>query len=102
MRFNINLASQPYEDAQRFYFTWIPLTAVLAALAVFMSVTAWQRHSESRSVQTQLAEKHQQMDQLEKEEAEARVTLNLPQNSGTRDQSQFLNELFTRKSFSWT
>jgi type IV pilus assembly protein PilN len=28
--------------------------------------------------------------------------LNLPQNSVTRDRSQFLNDLFQRKAFSWT
>jgi type IV pilus assembly protein PilN len=28
--------------------------------------------------------------------------LNLPQNATTRDRSQFLNDLFQRKSFSWT
>ena len=28
--------------------------------------------------------------------------LNLPQNSSTRDRSQFLNDLFQRKAFSWT
>jgi type IV pilus assembly protein PilN len=40
--------------------------------------------------------------QLDKELADAQATLNLPQNSGTRDQSKFINELFARKAFSWT
>jgi type IV pilus assembly protein PilN len=102
MKLNINLASQPYEDAGRFYLTWVPLTLALLVLAVFTTTLAYQRHAEARTVRDQLSEKRQQMDKLDKELAEARTILNLPQNSGTRDQSQFLNELFMRKSFSWT
>lgn len=102
MRLNINLASQPYEDAGRFYLTWIPLTLGLLALAIITTTLAWHRHQESRTVRSQLAEKQQQVAQLDKEYNDARTTLDLPQNSGTRDQSQFLNELFRLKSFSWT
>ena len=36
------------------------------------------------------------------EKAQAEATLNRPQNRLTRDRSQFLNELFARKAFSWT
>src|SRR5438270_5914280 len=102
MRLDINLASRPYEDARRFYLTWIPITVALALLALATVLLAYQRHQESRSVQSQLSEKQKQMAELDKEYNDARTTLNLPQNSGTRDQSQFLNDLFVRKSFSWT
>ena len=102
MRFNINLASQPYQDSRRFYLTWVPLLILLAIAAVVSSVSAYHHFVDSRSVQRQLTEKEQQMAQLDKELADARVTLDLPQNSGTRDQAQFINELFARKAFSWT
>jgi type IV pilus assembly protein PilN len=102
MRLNINLASRPYEDARRFFITWIPLTLVLALIAVSTCMLAYNRHQESRSVKSQLSEKQKEIAQLDKEYNDARTTLDLPQNSGTRDQSQFLNELFALKSFSWT
>jgi Tfp pilus assembly protein PilN len=38
----------------------------------------------------------------DQEKADAQALLNLPQNSSTRDRSQFLNDLFQRKAFSWT
>jgi type IV pilus assembly protein PilN len=38
----------------------------------------------------------------DQEKADAMALLNLPQNSTTRDRSQFLNDLFQRKAFSWT
>ncbi len=102
MRLNINLASRPYEDAGRFFLTWIPVTLGLLLLAIFTTTLAWHRHQESRSVRSQLSEKQQRIAQLDKEYNDARTTLDLPQNSGTRDQSEFLNELFQLKSFSWT
>ena len=102
MRLNINLASRPYEDARRFYLTWIPVTLALLLVAITTSVLSYQRYQESRNVRSQLADKHAQMAQLDKEYSDARATLDLPQNSGTRDQSRFLNDLFQRKSFSWT
>src|SRR4051812_24063438 len=102
MKLNINLASQPYVDSRRFYLTWIPLLLVLTVAAILTGVSAYHHFVDSRITQSQLAEKQKQMEQLDKQIAEARTTLGLPQNSGTRDQSQFLNELFARKAFSWT
>src|SRR3954466_9389709 len=102
MKLNINLASQPYVDSKRFYMTWIPLLVLLAVSAVLTSISAYHHFADSPSTPRQLAEKQQQMAQLDKELADAQATLNLPQNSGTRDQSQFINELFARKAFSWT
>jgi type IV pilus assembly protein PilN len=102
MRFNINLASQPYQDSRRFYLTWVPLLILLALSAVVSSVSGYHHFVDSRSVQRQLTEKEQQLAQLDKELADARDTLDLPQNSGTRDQALFINELFARKAFSWT
>ena len=102
MRLNINLASQPYQDSQRFYFTWIPLLLLLAVSAIASSFFAFHHYRDSRSTQRQLADKQQEMSQVDKELTDAQTTLNLQQNAGTRDQSQFLNELFARKAFSWT
>jgi len=38
----------------------------------------------------------------DQEKAKAEAILNLPENRSTRDRSQFLNDLFRRKAFSWT
>lgn len=102
MRLNINLASRPYEDARRFYMQWLPLLVVLAAIAITLCAYAYHRFDDSRQIERQLAEKRQQVTQLDKERSEAESILNRPENSGTRDQAQFLNAIFARKAFSWT
>jgi type IV pilus assembly protein PilN len=102
MRLNINLASQPYEDAGRFYMLWLPLLIVLAAIAATLCGYAYHRYDDSRQVENQLSEKRKEIVQLDKERTEAEAILNRPENSGTRDQAQYLNSLFAIKSFSWT
>jgi type IV pilus assembly protein PilN len=102
MKLNINLASRPYEDARRFYMQWLPLLVVLGAIAITLCVYAYHRFDDSRQIERQLTEKRQQVTQLDKERSEAESILNRPENSGTRDQAQFLNAIFARKAFSWT
>jgi type IV pilus assembly protein PilN len=102
MRLNINLASRPYEDSRRFYIQWLPLLIVLAAIGATLCTYAYRRMNDSRQVEKQLAEKRQQISQLDREQSEAETFLNRPENSGTRDEARFLNETFARKSFSWT
>lgn len=102
MRFNINLATQPYEDVQRFFVRWglalfaiVLLTGglVYAAANAFFS---WRRvDSDIRYVRAQIAER-------DREKATAEAVLARPENRDTRDRSRFLNSLIARKAFSWT
>lgn len=102
MKINVNLASHPYEDVHRFFMKWVPLLLALTVLAIGLSVKAFFTYRDSRQVENQIAERRQQIDKLQQEQLAAQSLLNQPQNSGTRDQAQFLNSLFTRKAFSWT
>src|SRR6202790_4647781 len=102
MRVDINLATQPYEDARRF---WLRSGGALVALGVLtlllliMTVNGWIGARKDRQLIRQYEEQSAARD---KEKADAQALLNLPQNSTTRDRSQFLNDLFQRKAFSWT
>ncbi len=102
MRFDINLASQPYEAA-RFYRRRVG--AVVAALAIVTALLvgyiAYQR-AQSRGINKQLAEVRREINGLDFEDAQARALLNKPANRDIADQSEFLNELFARKALSWT
>lgn len=102
MRININLASQPYEVAREYKRRMTLLIAGLAVLAVVLVGYILYQRAHSRTINRQLAELQQQMDALNHEEAQARVILNRPANRQIADQSEFLNELFARKSMSWT
>jgi type IV pilus assembly protein PilN len=102
MRFNINLASQPYEAA-RFYRR--RMGALVAALAVITALLAgyivYQR-AQSRSINRQLAEVRREINSLDFEDVQARALLSKPANRDIADQSEFLNQLFARKALSWT
>jgi Tfp pilus assembly protein PilN len=102
MRLDINLASQPYEDARQFWMRWgtaVGVVALLALILVALDVTGWVNARRDRAA---IAEKEAMIADRDRLRTEAERTLNLPQNRTTRDESQFLNQLIERKAFSWT
>ncbi len=102
MRFNINLASQPYEAARFYRRRMGALVIALAVVtALLIGYIVYQR-SQSRSINKQMAEVRREINGLDSEEAQARALLNKPANRDIADQSEFLNELFARKALSWT
>ncbi len=102
MKFNVNLATRPYEDARRFYMQWVPLMVALAVITIGLSTKAFLNYRDTRQVDNQIADKRDQINKLQTEQLAAQSLLDRPENSGTRNQAQFLNNLFARKSFSWT
>ena len=102
MRFNINLASQPYEAARFYRRRMGALVVALAVItALLVGYIVYQR-SQSRSINRQLAEVRREINGLDFEDAQARVLLSKPANRDIADQSEFLNQLFARKALSWT
>ena len=102
MRLDINLASQPYEDARRFWMRWgttVGAIGVLTLVLLALDVTGWMNARRDRSA---IAEKRALIAQRDQIRSEAEAFLNRPENRTTRDESQFLNQLIERKSFSWT
>jgi type IV pilus assembly protein PilN len=102
MRLNINLASQPYEAAQAYR---RQITTVIAALAMVAALLVgyivYQRQHTS-GINREIAQVQSQIRSLGQEETQARALLNKPVNRAIADQSDFLNQLFARKSLSWT
>src|SRR5271167_3065050 len=102
MRFNINLASQPYEAARQFRRRIGAVVATLALVAVVLVGYIVYQRIQSRTIDQQLREVGQEINNLNQEEARARAILNKPENRDIADQSEFLNQLFARKALSWT
>lgn len=102
MRYDINLASQPYEDAARFYRNWVSALALVALVTFLLVALAVSNFLGARSVRLQVNQVRQQIARLDQEKAAAEAILNRPENRGTRDRSRFLNGLIARKAFSWT
>jgi type IV pilus assembly protein PilN len=102
MRLDINLASQPYEDARQFWMRWgtaLAVAVILTLTLLTITVSGWfaarRDHATIAYYRAEIA-----LRDLKREQAEE--FLNRPENRSTRDQSQFLNQLIERKSLSWT
>lgn len=102
MRIDINLASQPYEDARRFWTNWGTALGLLGFATLLLIFVAGTRLISANRERKEIADMESVIAQFDAEKAQAEATLNRPQNRLTRDRSQFLNQLFARKSFSWT
>jgi type IV pilus assembly protein PilN len=102
MRLDINLASQPYEDARQFWLRWgtaLAVASILTLMLMVSTITGWYN---ARRDHQQIAELRTQIAQRDQKRREAEEFLSRAENRTTRDQSQFINQLIERKSFSWT
>ena len=102
MRIDINLATQPYEDARRFWTYWGIGLALLGLITIFLGFMAITRFIDANRERKEIAQMQAVIARFDDEKARAEATLNQPQNRLTRDRSRFLNDLFARKAFSWT
>ncbi len=102
MRININLASNPYEAAREYTRRMGMVVAALAVLTVGLLGYILYQRSHTRDINQKIAVVKQEIAGLDAEKAQAQAILNQPQNREVADQSQFLNQLFVRKSLSWT
>jgi type IV pilus assembly protein PilN len=102
MRLDINLASQPYEDARQFWLRWgtaLAAAAILTLALLTITVTGW---FAARRDHAKIADLRADIAQRDRTRQQAEEFLNRPENRTTRDQSQFVNGLIERKSLSWT
>jgi type IV pilus assembly protein PilN len=102
MRLDINLASQPYEDARQFWMRWgsgLGGAALVTLVLLTLTITGW---FNARRDHATIAEEHAKIADRDQIRANAEEFLNRPENRNTRDESLFLNELIERKAFSWT
>jgi type IV pilus assembly protein PilN len=102
MRININLASNPYEVAREYTRRMGMVVAALGVLTVGLVGYILYQRSHTRDINEKIAVVKQEIAGLDAEKAQAQAILNQPQNRDVADQSQFLNQLFVRKSLSWT
>jgi type IV pilus assembly protein PilN len=102
MRLNINLASQPYEDARLFWIRWGTALAAAAIMTLVLLATTISGWLVARRDHADIAQLKAEIAQRDLTRQQAEDFLNRPENRTTRDQSQFINGLIERKAFSWT
>src|SRR5881275_3339195 len=101
MKFKINLASEPYENAGRFFLRWGALLLVLIALTgvlIYGAVLGWRN---AHAINRKIAAEKVNLEKLQRQEQQDVDILNKPENRDVRDKSQVLNGLIRRKEFSW-
>src|SRR4029077_4519279 len=102
MRLDINLASQPYEDARQFLLRWgtaLVAGAVLTLALLAITVNGW---FAARRDHVTIASYRAQIAPRDRTRQQAEVFPNRPEKRHTGDQSQLLNGLIERKTLSWT
>ncbi len=102
MRLDINLASQPYEDARQFWTRWGTAVGALALVTLILLTIDATGFVNARRDRAAIAEKRALIAERDQIRMKAEAYLNKPENRTTRDESQFLNDLIERKAFSWT
>ena len=102
MRISINLATRPFVELR-------PLFARLRLAMAALALTAIALGSGLHMLNARARADEEQMDSLKKQTLAAlterqtnEARMRQPQNRSVLDRSQFLNDLFARKSFSWT
>jgi type IV pilus assembly protein PilN len=102
MRISINLATRPFVELRplfaRLRLAMVALTVTAIALGVWLH--SMNRHAQAAEMQ--MAALKQQTVTFETERAHNERRMREPQNQAVLDRSQFLNNLFAAKSFSWT
>lgn len=102
MRITLNLASKPFVELRPVYrrLRWWMALLLLTAVPLWFLLRAEQRHAEeARAGLTSLeATTHK----LQLEQQTYRAQMRLPENAAVLAQSEFLNQLFRQKGFSWT
>jgi type IV pilus assembly protein PilN len=102
MQVDINLATHPYEDSGPLWLRWGGALAVLGLFTLILLYSVVAGWTSARRDRNLIRQSQQQIAERDQEKAKAEATLNLPENRSTRERSQFLNDLFRRKAFSWT
>jgi type IV pilus assembly protein PilN len=102
MRLNINLATRPYQDLNRFLRRWMLAVGVFAIASIALGWFAWHQYSAGREINQKIKAQEEQISQFDAQKAAATKLLNEPSNKEVADTARFLNLLIAKKAFSWT
>ena len=102
MRIQLNLASRPFVELGPLYFRLRILVVLLAVTAVPLWLLLATEKRKAAFAQSRLDAVNAQIHALERQRQVFQAAMRQPQNASVLTQSQFLNQMFAEKSFSWT
>src|ERR1700760_2908239 len=102
MRVQLNLASRPFVELGPIYLRLRILIALLALLAVPLWLFLTSENQKAAAAKARLDVVQQRIQGLQATRSASEAEMRQPQNATILTQAQFLNQMFARKSFSWT
>jgi type IV pilus assembly protein PilN len=102
MRISINLATRPFVELRPLFARLRIAMAALALLAVGLYFGLNSLNARARIATAEMDSLKAKTATFEQERARNEARMRQPENQAVLERSQFLNALFTRKSFSWT
>jgi type IV pilus assembly protein PilN len=102
MRIQLNLATRPFVELGPLYLRLRILIILLAVIAVPLWILlATEKHKASEA-QARLNAVAHRIQAIESQKQAFQAQMREPKNAAVLSQSQFLNQMFARKAFSWT
>jgi type IV pilus assembly protein PilN len=102
MRITLNLASRPFFELRPLFLRLRILAAALAVLAVVLFFLLRRADIKAARAAAAVHGWTAATQNLQQEWQKDQALMREPVNAATLDRSQFLNQMFARKSFSWT
>jgi type IV pilus assembly protein PilN len=102
MRISINLASRPFVELRPLFARLRLMIALLALAAVGLGVGLYFVGARARAAQARMDDLKRQTEAFQQERAVNEARMRRPENRAVLERAQFLNGVFTQKSFSWT
>jgi len=102
MRVQLNLASRPFVELGPLYLRLRLLIVLLALIAVPLWLLLGVEKQKASEAHARLASVEQKTQGIESQQRGFQAQMHEPRNAAVLTQSQFLNQMFARKAFSWT
>jgi type IV pilus assembly protein PilN len=102
MRIQLNLASRPFVELGPLYLRLRIVIILLAVTAVPLWLLLATEKRKAAFAQSRLDAVNAQIHALERQRQVFQAAMRQPQNASVLTQSQFLNQMFAEKAFSWT
>jgi type IV pilus assembly protein PilN len=102
MRIQLNLASRPFVELGPLYLRLRILIALLALIAAPLWFLLSAEKRKAADAHARLAAVEQKIQAIEFQRSAFQAQMQEPKNAAVLSQSQFLNQTFARKAFSWT
>jgi type IV pilus assembly protein PilN len=102
MRIQLNLATRPFVELGPLYMRLRILIILLAVIAVPLWILMASEKRKASEAQAQLTAVEQKIQAIESQRQAFQAQMRQPKNAAVLSQSQFLNQMFASKAFSWT